>query len=129
MIDGNEIRRVVESLTPAQRTDLNENGAEYMRIAGNLIQHISDDYETDGEWDEFLYEDDFDPTTGPIPPGTAVRAKTMPGVICRVSEYRRDGMADIHIVGDDRSYFVDTDDLTVVDDDVCSCGQDGCGWA
>jgi hypothetical protein len=95
------------------------------------MAHISDDYETDGEWDEFLYEDDdFDDAEGPYEPGTAVRAKSMPGVICRIYRYRRDGMADIHIVGDDHSWYVDPDELTVMDEDaICSCGQDGCGWA
>jgi hypothetical protein len=94
------------------------------------MEHISEDYEIDGEWEEFE-DEDFDDAEGPYAPGTAVRATGMPGVICRIYRYRRDGMADIHIVGDDHSYFVDPDDLSVVDEDegICSCGQDGCGWA
>ena len=32
-------------------------------------------------------------------------------------------------VGDDRYEVVALDDLTPYDDEVCSCGQVGCGWA
>jgi hypothetical protein len=36
----------------------------------------------------------------------------------------------LHMVGDDTSYEADTSELVVMADneDVCSCGQDGCGW-
>jgi hypothetical protein len=95
------------------------------------MSHISDDYETDGQWDEFLFleDDDFDETDGPIAAGTAVRSTSMPGVICRIDKYRRDGWVVLHIIGDDHPWPVEPDTLTVVDDNICSCGQDGCGWA
>lgn len=94
--------------------------------------HIADDYEIDGEWDEFAFEDDdtFDPTEGPYAPGDAVRAVGFPGVICRVRAYRRNGMAEIRMVGDDHSYYVDPADLSrVAEDEVCACGQESCMWA
>lgn len=33
------------------------------------------------------------------------------------------------MVGDDREHIVDIDDLELIEDDVCSCGQIGCGWS
>lgn len=38
------------------------------------------------------------------------------------------GRALVRMVGDDHIHVVDFDDLTVIDEDVCSCGQLGCGW-
>lgn len=95
------------------------------------MQHIADDYETDGEWYEFdePFFDDFDDTIGPIGIGTTVRATGFPGVACRVYAYDRDGDVIIRMVGDDHNYTVELDTLTIIEDDVCSCGQLGCSWA
>jgi hypothetical protein len=32
------------------------------------------------------------------------------------------------MVGDDREHVVNVDDLTKLEEGVCSCGQIGCGW-
>lgn len=91
------------------------------------MQHIADDYETDGEWYEF--DDDFDDTLGPIGIGTTVRATGFPGVACRVYAYDRDASVIIRMVGDDHNYTVELDTLTIIEDEVCECGQLGCSWA
>ena len=33
------------------------------------------------------------------------------------------------MVGDDREHEIPVEDLTMLHEDVCSCGQIGCGWA
>lgn len=38
------------------------------------------------------------------------------------------GMWIMHMVGDDRKFIIDPDDVTLYDHPVCSCGQIGCGW-
>lgn len=38
-----------------------------------------------------------------------------------------DGIAIVHMVGDDTLYRVEVSDLTVIPE-VCGCGQIGCGW-
>lgn len=42
----------------------------------------------------------------------------------------RTGQLVAHMVGDDRDFTFDADDLTAIDEDAyCSCcGQVGCGW-
>lgn len=40
------------------------------------------------------------------------------------------GRAVVHMVGDNQKFVVDFEDITVIpdDEDICSCGQLGCGW-
>ncbi len=39
------------------------------------------------------------------------------------------GMVRMVMVGDDREFIIDPDDIEQVHGPVCSCGQLGCGWA
>lgn len=45
-------------------------------------------------------------------------------------EERLTGMILAHMIGDDRTFVLDPDDMTPIgDDDYCAgCGQIGCGW-
>ena len=43
--------------------------------------------------------------------------------------YEDRSVAVVEMVGDDVKYDVDVDDLEVIDDEVCTCGQLGCSWA
>lgn len=38
------------------------------------------------------------------------------------------GLIEAHMIGDDRTFVLDPDDCTLYTDEVCSCGQEGCGW-
>lgn len=71
---------------------------------------------------------DHDPTVGPIPVGTTVKVDAYRGVAFRVDAYLPNGEAETHMIGDDTTYTFDPADLTVVEEDVCDCGQLGCGF-
>ena len=32
------------------------------------------------------------------------------------------------MIGDDRKWIIHLDELNLIDDNICSCGQIGCGW-
>lgn len=36
-------------------------------------------------------------------------------------------LIEAHMIGDDRTFVLDPDDCTLYTDEVCSCGQEGCG--
>lgn len=38
------------------------------------------------------------------------------------------GMAIMVMVGDDREHIIDPADVTLIEGEVCSCGQTACGW-
>lgn len=38
------------------------------------------------------------------------------------------GLLLAHMIGDDRTFRFEPDQLTALHGDVCSCGQVGCGW-
>jgi hypothetical protein len=71
--------------------------------------------------------DDDDDETGPFPIGTRVSVDAYSGIAFSVDGYRG-GRVVAHMVGDDRRFEFDVDDVSPLDDDVCSCGQIGCGW-
>lgn len=72
----------------------------------------------------------FDPETAAFPVGSVVKVDGHGGVAFRIDSYTRDGMAECHMVGDDRTWIVDPADATILDDeDYCGgCGQTDCGW-
>lgn len=77
-------------------------------------------------------------------PGDAYRVRGHEGVLFRVRGWEtapdedtewsgyepRTGRVVVVMVGDDHRWIVDEDDILdlVEEDDVCACGQDGCGW-
>lgn len=44
-----------------------------------------------------------------------------------VDEEVDSGLIEAHMIGDDRTFVLDPDDCTLYTDEVCSCGQEGCG--
>jgi len=62
--------------------------------------------------------------------GSHVLWSNYPGIVFRIINVRDDGgLADVHMVGDDRVFNVEVSELILYDGEVCSCGQLGCGYA
>lgn len=69
-------------------------------------------------------------------PGTAFRFDGLEYETCRTDEDDDQepdsdfptGMWIMHAVGDRYKWIVDPDDCEELQDEVCSCGQIGCGW-
>ena len=50
------------------------------------------------------------------------------GYILVEHELVESDLIEAHMIGDDRTFVLDPDDCTLYTDEVCSCGQEGCGW-
>lgn len=94
--------------------------------------YIPDDgYEDDG-YDPFCDDEDEEDepfTDGPLK-GKMVKVEGYNGVAWSVVEDDGSGFAVCVMIGDDRRFVHDRNELTVLDEDeFCDgCGQLGCGW-
>jgi len=80
------------------------------------------------DWDE---EPDEPFTDGPFKGKFLRLSGPFTGIIWYCEADDGQGEITAHMVGDDRSEEIDANYVVaeVDDDDVCSCGQDGCSWS
>jgi len=90
--------------------------------------YLDDDLIDDDCWDE---EPDEPFTDGPYKHKYLRLSGSYAGVLWFCEADDAAGHITCHMVGDDRSEEIDANYVIaeVEDDDVCSCGQDGCGWS
>lgn len=70
------------------------------------------------------------PDSESYPVDAVYKVEGYDGVAWRVDEFIEQNMVRCHMIGDDRSFEFDIEELTKIEEGTfCwSCGQIGCGW-